>query len=145
MFGDEIMVSSQVFDSRVTRMSLAVANDSGWYEVDYSMAENYFWGKGEGCAIFENTCQTASVSEFCSVEGHRGCSDNHMYRTVCSSNVFHPTCNVNLNIQNCKVQRNATTVQIDEDDNSVIFTYGMDSVCLNRDVRDIVIYLFVDS
>ena len=30
-------------------MSLALCQDSGWYQVDYAMAENYEFGKGTGC------------------------------------------------------------------------------------------------
>jgi hypothetical protein len=30
-------------------MTLALCEDSGWYQVDYGMAENYEFGKGAGC------------------------------------------------------------------------------------------------
>ena len=73
------MVSDDTLDAKFSKMSLAVAKDSGWYEVDLSLGEDYFWGKNEGCDIFDNTCSHTTVSEFCPVKNHRGCSDNHMY------------------------------------------------------------------
>ena len=119
------MISDDVTDAKYTKMSLAVAKDSGWYEVDLSLGENYFWGKDEGCSIFETTCSHANVTEFCSTEGKNGCNDNHMYRTSCSSNTFTGTCKMNLNVKSCKVAHKAS---------SEAFQYGTDSICLNGQV-----------
>ena len=120
------MVSDSTMDSKLTKMSLAVAKDSGWYEVDLSMGENYFWGKDEGCDIFANTCSHTTVSEFCAVARHRGCSDNHMYKTYCAAYVFTGTCPINLNVQNCTIERASS---------SKAWTHGKESVCLNTEVK----------
>lgn len=124
-FGDETMVSDDTTDAKYTKMSLAIAKDSGWYEVDMTMGEHYFWGKDEGCKIFETTCSTADVTEFCTTEGHGGCSDNHMYNTSCSSSGFTGNCNINLNTKSCKVTHTSSTPT---------FIYGTDSVCLESKV-----------
>lgn len=125
VFGDETMVSDDSMDARFSAMSLALAKDSGWFEVDLAMGENYFWGKGEGCSIFEHSCSTDSVSEFCSVEGHSGCSDNHLYRTQCDQSNLTGDCRIFLNVQSCKVAHKPE---------SVFFEYGPDSLCLDTEV-----------
>lgn len=51
-FGDEIMNPNDVLDARFSRLSLAVAKDSGWYDIDLDLGENYIWRKNEGCGIF---------------------------------------------------------------------------------------------
>ena len=40
-----------------TRMTLAVLHDSGWYNVDFSLASpGYSWGRGLGCGFLETSC-----------------------------------------------------------------------------------------
>jgi hypothetical protein len=119
------MVSDDTTDAKYTHMSLSVAKDSGWYEVDMTSGENFFWGKNEGCSILANTCSHTDVSEFCATEGHSGCNDNFMYRTSCSSSQFTGNCNINLNVKSCKVNHESSTPT---------FIYGTDSVCLSSQV-----------
>lgn len=121
------MVPDDTLDSKLTKLSLAVAKDSGWYEVDLSMGEHYFWGKNEGCPIFNNSCDHTSVSEFCSSSSHYGCSDDHMYSTNCRTNIFTGSCPINLQSLNCLVEREST---------NVLHTFGKDSLCLNKTVSD---------
>lgn len=119
------MVSDDSMDARFSVMSLALAKDSGWYDVDLSLGENYFWGKGEGCSIFESSCSHSTVSEFCSVSGHSGCSDNHMYRTRCDQSNLTGSCKIYLNIKSCKVAHKSE---------EVYFEFGANSMCLNTKV-----------
>ena len=107
-------------------MSLAVAKDSGWYDVDMGLAENYFWGKDEGCSIFDNSCSHSTVSEFCTVDEHNGCSDNHMYRTTCDSSNLTGNCKIYLNSKSCKVSHGSDIKA---------FQYGVNSICLNGKVK----------
>lgn len=125
MFGDEMMVSDDTVDSKLTRLSLAVAKDSGWYEVDLSRGEHYFWGKNEGCSILANTCDHTTVSEFCSSAAHYGCSDDHMYSTNCTTSLFTGNCPINLQSNNCLIPRSWI---------NPIHTSGKDSLCLEKTV-----------
>lgn len=118
------MVSEYSFDSRFSIMSLSVAKDSGWYDVNLGLAEQYFWGKDEGCDIFEADC--SKVSEFCSISGKSGCSDNHVYTTTCHKSELAPECHINMNIVNCKKQHFS---------NIPSFSFGQDSVCLVMSVQ----------
>jgi leishmanolysin len=124
-FGDDTMVSDDTMDAKYGPMTLAVGKDSGWYVVDMGNAEHFFWGKDEGCHIFENTCSTANVSEFCSSVYAQACSDNHRYITSCSNSSFTGSCNINLNIKSCKVAHTP---------NQHMYHYGTDAICLNSRV-----------
>ena len=67
VFGDEAMtgnhqeleVRGKIFKERklISRMTLAVLHDSGWYIVDFSKANpEYTWGKGLGCDFVKRSC-----------------------------------------------------------------------------------------
>ena len=40
----------------VSRITLALMEDTGWFSVDYSQAEPLLWGKDLGCEFVENSC-----------------------------------------------------------------------------------------
>ena len=119
------MVPDDTKDVKFSIMSLAVAKDSGFYVIDMTKAEHFFWGKGEGCDMFKTTCPVATVDEFCSEISAHSCSDNHMYTASCRKSEFTGSCNINLNVSWCKNEK---------DSGSKYFTYGHDSVCLVRQV-----------
>lgn len=102
VFGDEIMVAEATVESRLTQMTLAMAKDSGWYEVDLDLGEHFFWGKGEGCSIFENKCDPLTNNEFCAVISRKGCDDTHTYLTKCAYSQFADSCGLNVNMTSCK-------------------------------------------
>ena len=119
IFGDEMMTANFSTDSILSVMTLAVAKDSDWYEVDLSLGEQFFWGKDEGCGIFQAKC--SEVSEFCMYRFEYECSDNHVYNTICHQSPFAPECKIKINIQNCK-KNNASEIKA--------FSHGRDAVCL---------------
>ena len=49
--------SVSLHDGVLIRMTLAVLHDSGWYNVDFSLASpGYSWGRGLGCGFLETSC-----------------------------------------------------------------------------------------
>ncbi|XP_061172725.1 ciliated left-right organizer metallopeptidase-like [Saccostrea echinata] len=60
------------------RMTLAVFEDSGWYGVNYSQADDYQWGKGEGCKL------SSSSNHMC-IQGEYGCHFLHKDKAICKS------------------------------------------------------------
>jgi hypothetical protein len=108
VFADETMVSDDTVDAKLTVMTLAVAEDTGWYIPNYGVAADYFWGKGEGCGLIKKSCtQHTDIDEFCeapSPQYHRGCSDNGLYVTTCHTSSFAGgagECPINLQIKRC--------------------------------------------
>lgn len=43
------MLSFDSKDARISKITLAFMEDSGWYKPDYSMAEIPSWGLNNGC------------------------------------------------------------------------------------------------
>jgi hypothetical protein len=130
------MTASAAFNARTSKISLAIAKDSGWYQVDISKAETYFWGKGDGCDVLNGSCNSSNVSEFCPASGDMGCSDDHIHRSLCSIHpVFNTGCPLNLNVQSCKTPQSDVT-KLSGESASPVFTYGRDSVCLTRTVKN---------
>jgi hypothetical protein len=62
--GNEYMIASERKGAFVSRFTLALLDDSGWYAgVDYSYAEPSVWGKAKGCSFLNiDNCRG---SEFC--------------------------------------------------------------------------------
>jgi hypothetical protein len=125
IFGDDIMTPVPTENSKYGVMSLAVAQDSGWYQVDLSKAETYTWGKDAGCEIFDKNCSDSSINKVCTVEGAMACSEDHIYQTECTYSSFIQNCNVYVNKQSCRKSKTS---------DKLAFTYGANSVCLTMKV-----------
>jgi hypothetical protein len=82
------MTASAIKDSRISELSLAVLDSSGWYKVNYAMAEPFYWGKGKGCSFLDKTCTSggnARFSEFCENWGGYGCYETGRFGGYCGS------------------------------------------------------------
>jgi len=82
----ETMASGSATGKRTSQFSLALLEGSGWYAVNYSYAEPYFYGQGEGCNFIYGQCSTtqASFLEFCiGSTSNRGCSSQGHSGGVC--------------------------------------------------------------
>ncbi|XP_014667831.1 PREDICTED: uncharacterized protein LOC106809304 [Priapulus caudatus] len=75
-------------------MTLAAFEDSGWYKVNYSIADSYRWGKGQGCRFgLKKYCSSDENSFFCTGKKH-GCHYTHKDRGVCHTDSFLSPCRV---------------------------------------------------
>lgn len=95
----ETMTSSAGRHPLVSRMTLALFEDSGWYKPDYAHADTLFFGHNEGCGFLSEPCVKDGVSafpdQFCSAGGSHlcgrtsssqvGCSSGRMAKAVCTS------------------------------------------------------------
>jgi hypothetical protein len=72
------MTSSAIADTKITNVTLKLFESSGWYQVDYSSAEPFWWGKGKGCNFINTPCVAAGVPsfqpEYCPTLAAEGCS-----------------------------------------------------------------------
>lgn len=121
VFADELMTPDEMFKTKISRFSLAVAKDSKFFEVDLSKAETIFWGKNKGCSFVDQKCSSQEAREFCSETKTVACSENSFHRTVCSNLLFTGKCNINLHLESCKSFRPSEKAYA---------TYGKDSFCL---------------
>ena len=71
MLEAELMTASSINDARISEFTLAFLESTGWYTVDYFMAEPVYWGKNKGCTFLSGACIDkttfkANFDEFCS-------------------------------------------------------------------------------
>jgi len=71
----ETMTSGVIHGRRISEFSLTVLEASGWYQPNYTYAEPYYFGKGQGCNFLYQNCSSKSFSfeEFCTGTD-RGCT-----------------------------------------------------------------------
>nr|CAB3263456.1 leishmanolysin-like peptidase [Phallusia mammillata] len=76
------------------RITLAVFEDSGWYQVNYSQADELLWGKNAGCEFGTRTyCRSGDSPFFCTSDDLvNGCHYLHLDKGVCKSNNFLDSC-----------------------------------------------------
>ncbi|CAJ0588875.1 unnamed protein product, partial [Cylicocyclus nassatus] len=83
-------VTTQVF--AISRITLALFEDSGWYKVNYDFgkAENMTFGKGLGCSFAKQSCMTWIKTHskdpypFCRVYGDMRCTDTRKAKVRCN-------------------------------------------------------------
>lgn len=56
------MTASAVLDSVLSNITLSLLEDTGWYTVDYSKAEQLMYGMGAGCPFVQSKCIESGVS-----------------------------------------------------------------------------------
>lgn len=92
-FGFEAMTAYLVYEMKYSEFSLAMLEGSGWYEVDYSYADPFFFGKGEGCTFLTGSCSSinSQFSEFCT-SSSRKCAVPGRGGGSCSSDTVSDSC-----------------------------------------------------
>lgn len=54
---NEAMTGSHTQNRVLSRITLALMEDTGWYKANYSMAEKLDWGRGLGCEFVRKSCK----------------------------------------------------------------------------------------
>lgn len=58
------MTASATLDSSLSNITLSFLEDTGWYFVNYSKADEYKYAKNIGCGFLNNKCIQNSTSLF---------------------------------------------------------------------------------
>lgn len=86
MLGD-YMMSSDYGEIVISDITLALFEDSGWYEVNYYTAGLFRFGKGQGCEFLNSVCASNGNSnfkfDFCDFSTDDTCSPNNLNRGYC--------------------------------------------------------------
>lgn len=90
IMGNEMMTAMASGKMILSAATLSVFQDSGWYQIDMSQAENYVYGKGKGCPFLSSNCSSI-YNEFCSDQGWT-CSQDYMAKTPCVNTTFSDNC-----------------------------------------------------
>ena len=74
---NKVMTASAYRDDRLSEFTLALLEDSGWYQVDYAFAEPLIWGKDRGCKFANDLCfaneETHTPDHFCNPSDQSKC------------------------------------------------------------------------
>eukprot|EP00743_Colponemidia_sp_Colp-15_P010577 GILK01011667.1.p1 GENE.GILK01011667.1~~GILK01011667.1.p1 ORF type:complete len:706 (+),score=76.99 GILK01011667.1:163-2118(+) len=88
VFGSEYMTATNTPNPVFSMLTLALFQDSGWYQVDMTKAQPLAWGYGAGCGFVENSCVVNGVvqspSVFCDAQSAQGCTPDRRFQATCS-------------------------------------------------------------
>ncbi|TVU45241.1 hypothetical protein EJB05_04719, partial [Eragrostis curvula] len=80
---NEIMTGSVDTRSVVSKMTLALLEDSGWYQANYSMAERLDWGRNQGTEFVISPCNSWKGAYHCNTTQLSGCTYNREAEGYC--------------------------------------------------------------
>ena len=91
MLGD-YMVSNNYYENVISDITLALFEDSGWYQVNYYTGGLFRFGKNEGCSFFEKKCieneKSVFPNEFCHKKREPKCLNSHLGYGECYIGVY---------------------------------------------------------
>jgi len=91
----EAMTSGVIQGLRLSEFSLAVMEGSGWYMPNYTYADPFFVGQGEGCGFLYTSCSSSDIfnyNDFCQTTSSRGCGIVGVSGGVCSTDTRSDGC-----------------------------------------------------
>lgn len=80
---NEIMTGSVDTRSVVSRITLALLEDSGWYQANYSMADRLDWGRNQGTDFVTSPCNLWKGAYHCNTTQLSGCTYNREAEGYC--------------------------------------------------------------
>ncbi|KAF4348238.1 hypothetical protein CsatB_008675 [Cannabis sativa] len=80
---NEIMTGSVDTRSVVSKMTLALLEDSGWYQANYSMADHLDWGRNQGTDFVTFPCNLWKGAYHCNTTQASGCTYNREAEGYC--------------------------------------------------------------
>ena len=80
---NEIMTGSVDTRSVVSRMTLALLEDSGWYQANYNMADRLDWGRNQGTDFVTSPCNLWKGAYHCNTTQSSGCTYNREAEGYC--------------------------------------------------------------
>ena len=103
-----------------SKFSLAIAEDSGWFKVEMSKAEEFYYGKNSGCDMLNKSCLEQSFPKFCDFIGQKSCSQNHRFIDECVQEEQGSDCFVKQQKLSCfKEKKNNVYSQFNHDNDSI--------------------------
>ena len=85
------MTSQLTGNPIISKLTLSLMEDSGWYEVNYSMAQFYEYGKDKGCSFLDDLC-SSKENEICQEENAISCSEDFSSKTLCAKTFYSNGC-----------------------------------------------------
>jgi len=129
IFSFEFMTSGLIYQQQVSKFTLALLEGSGWYVADYSFADPFWWGQGQGCSFVTGACSTSKFDEFCS-SSSRDCTNPGRGGGSCSTDgrsdnckFIHPSVSYDCDSSDAKAYARIPSIQA--------FGRGQNSKCFS--------------
>lgn len=75
--GPEFMTGATIEEPKYSIFTMALLKDSGWYDPDFTKADQLLFGYHEGCDFINQKCNgVKKFKEFCESNSDRGCDDD---------------------------------------------------------------------
>ena len=89
MHNDFMTADADIQDIVYSDLTMALFQDSGWYEVDYTYTTGVVWGKDQGCTFLQEKCidenQVPKFSEYCVLDDDtERCDFMHLHKGFCN-------------------------------------------------------------
>jgi hypothetical protein len=131
ILANEVMVGDTSLNPVISKFSLALFEDTGWYQVNYDMAEPIFWAKGKGCKILEGDCGIYGTT--CGRGGQGGCFYDYTFQAVCQRNKHTDMCHFfsmgKIGQNDCRYPENS-----DEHSKNIGEYFGLRSNCFTGEM-----------
>jgi hypothetical protein len=93
MMNTDYMIGDSYGENLISKISLGMFEDSGWYKTDYNLANLFLWGRNSGCDFFNinkkcveevrGSVKTKYKNDFCTKLNYPVCSTSHIFRGDC--------------------------------------------------------------
>jgi len=90
----DFMIGDSYGENIISEITVGLFEDSGWYTMDYNMANQMVWGRNKGCDFFDtnkkcivkqgNTYVSNFNNEFCAKLNYPVCSIGNVFRASCA-------------------------------------------------------------
>ena len=86
VFWDEMMTGTSSANPKMSRITLALMEDSGWYTAKMAGAQDFTYGKNLGCSFLEEKCTPSNWPPryVCAENNVRGCNYDRSARARCT-------------------------------------------------------------
>ncbi|DAZ94498.1 TPA: hypothetical protein N0F65_011851 [Lagenidium giganteum] len=84
MFMNEYMTATSSYDPVYSAITLALFEDSGWYQVSYKSAQLLAWGYLEGCGMAQSRCSEWSDRYICKDDSQTACTADYTSKGYCN-------------------------------------------------------------
>lgn len=123
----EYMSPIDTVPSTLSELSLSMALDSGWFNINKDYIEPLEYGKNAGADIQTDACPTDAIPGFCNTVDEKSCSPDWRFKTKCyTDTTFSETCKFKFAEVACSVPDGNYGASV----NSAIDNLGDNSRCL---------------
>jgi hypothetical protein len=89
---NEILTGSNVGGPIFSKFTMAVLEDSGWYDVTYNNLDDLSWGYQKGCNFMSNGCKNkGDYTEFC-YQSSSSCNSQGNSKGSCQKDALSDGC-----------------------------------------------------